>query len=286
MHKLTGIILLILLSLNGFASGGDKKVDHESHAHERHTYTVGVVPQFDIRRIHAIWRPILNELEERTGHHFVLRGSATIPAFEKEFSTGNFDFAYMNPYHVVIASRDQGYVPLVRDVGRKLYGIIVVRKDSPIKSVAELDGKKVVFPAPNALGATLLSRSELLDKYQVSVSPDFVQTHSSVYLNVALGEAVAGGGVQKTLARQAPEISDTLRVLYRTQKVSPHPFTVHSRVPESVRQKVLDAMLDMGKTDKGQKMLAKIPVKQIGPAAMSDYSPLKDMKLERFYQHW
>ena len=53
-----------------------------------------------------------------------------------------------------------------------------------------------------------------------------------------------------------------------------------------VRQKVLDAMLDMGKTDKGQEMLAKIPVKQIGPAAMSDYSPLKDMKLERFYQHW
>ncbi|MCK4952060.1 MAG: phosphate/phosphite/phosphonate ABC transporter substrate-binding protein [Gammaproteobacteria bacterium] len=276
----------MLISSNCYSSDSNKPANLDNRTHKRHTYTVGVVPQFDIRRIHAIWRPILNELGNRTGHNFVLRGSATIPSFEKEFSTGNFDFAYMNPYHVVIASRDQGYIPLIRDVGRKLYGIIVVRKDSPIKSVAELDGKKVAFPAPNALGATLLSRSELLDKYQVSVIPDFVQTHSSVYLNVALGEAVAGGGVQKTLARQTPEISDSLRVLYRTQKVSPHPFVAHPRVPEPMRQKILDAMLEIGKTAKGQEMLAKIPMNQVGPATMSDYSPLDDMKLERFYQKW
>lgn len=286
LKQLTGIILLWLLSFSGFADVGEKKAGNENRSQEKHTYTVGVVPQFDIRRIHAIWRPILNELESRTGYHFVLRGSATIPAFEKEFSAGAFDFAYMNPYHITIASRDQEYIPLVKDVGRKLYGIIVVRKDSPIKSVTDLEGKTIAFPAPNALGATLLSRSELIDKYMVSVVPKYVQTHSSVYLNVALNEAAAGGGVQKTFAQQKREISGALRVLYRTQEVSPHPFAAHNRIPGSVRKKVLDAMLEIGKTKKGKTMLVKVPIKKVGPAVMSDYSPLKDMRLERFYSHW
>jgi phosphonate transport system substrate-binding protein len=61
----------------------------------------------------------------------------------------------MNPYHAIRANKKHGYAPLVRDVGRSLFGIIVVKKDSPIETVSELDGEIVAFPAPNALGAAL-----------------------------------------------------------------------------------------------------------------------------------
>ncbi len=125
------------------------------------TFTVGIVPQFEALRLASTWLPILEELEKRTGHTFEMIGAPTIPAFEVAFQGGEYDIAYMNPYHGVMAEQAQGYIPIVRDGSRMLYGILAVRKDSPLQDVKELDGKKIAFPAPNALGASLLMRAEL-----------------------------------------------------------------------------------------------------------------------------
>lgn len=246
-------------------------------------YTVGIVPQFNAQRIIEIWRPILDILEERTGVLLSLRGAPTIPLFEKEFSAGNFDFVYMNPYHVLLANKGQGYSPLVRDVGRSLHGVLVVRNDSVIKNVDELNNKKVAFPAPNALGASLLLRADFEDIFKIKVTPRYVLSHSSVYLNVVLGEADAGGGVQKTLSLQPAEIRQSLRVLYKTRDFSPHPFAVHPRVPKDVQEKIKAELLVLGTTEIGKKLLLEIPMKKIGEASMEDYKPLLKMGLERFY---
>lgn len=246
-------------------------------------FTVGVVPQFEVRKLHAIWRPILDQVEKQTGYRFKLMGSPNITEFERELAQGRFDFAYMNPYHLIVANKKAGYVPLLRDHGRKLYGILVVLKTSEIKDPVSLNGKTVAFPAPNALGASLMMRQELHDILGITIIPKYVKTHDSVYLNVLLGKTVAGGGVQSTLNRQKQEYRDNLRVIYTTKKVAPHPLAVLPRVPEEVRSKVRDAFLNMGKTDSGKAMLAKIPIKRIGLAELVDYKPLVSMKLNRFY---
>jgi len=112
------------------------------------TYLFGVVPQFRAVRITQVWKPILAQIGKQTGLQLELSGSASISAFEKEFLRGKFDFAYMNPYHFLKAHNTQGYIPLVRDTGRKLFGIIVVHKDSPFTRPSQLDGKTVIFPHP------------------------------------------------------------------------------------------------------------------------------------------
>lgn len=247
------------------------------------SYTIGVVPQFDARRTQKVWTPILKRLEAETGLSFKLVGSPDIPAFEKDFSDGKYDFAYMNPYHLIVANEAQGYTPIARDIGRKLYGIIVVKKDSTIKSVDELDGKTIALPAPNALGAALIPRTEFATKFQIKPDYKYVKSHTSVYLNVLLNQAAAGGGVQKTFSQQKPEIKDKLRVLYETTKVSPHPITVHPRVNEDVKQKITDALLKMANSRTDAELLQKIPMKQLGAATMSDYEELRKMGLEDFY---
>lgn len=93
-------------------------------------------------------------------------------------------------------------VETARDNGHSLVGIIVVKKDSPVQSASELDGKTVAFPSPNALGATLLPRAEFDREFNIKVNELYVKSHSSVYLNVLLGKTAAGGGVQKTLSLQ------------------------------------------------------------------------------------
>lgn len=252
---------------------------------EEHVYRFGVVPQFEPRKLADIWIPIIQELEQRTGLRFIMVGSPKIPDFEASFMAGEFDFAYMNPYHAMLAGEEQGYVPLVHDSGRKLSGVLVVHKDSPIQDVTELEGQKVAFPAPNALGASLLMRADLETIYGVKVRPIYVQTHSSVYLNVILNKAVAGGGVMSTLKSQSQEIQDKLRILYTTREMAPHPLTAHPRVPKEHQEAVRQALLDMAATDEGQALLNRIPMKSAASVSLEDYMVLKEWGLDDFYVH-
>jgi phosphonate transport system substrate-binding protein len=246
-------------------------------------YSFGVVPQFEQRKLFSIWHPILDELEHRTGLRFELVGSPKIPVFEQKCIEGAYDFAYMNPYHLLLAHDAQGYLPLVRDGSRMLNGILVVAKESPIQSVQELAGKRVAFPSPNALGASLLMRADLSRLFGVKVIPHYVQTHSSVYLHVALGLTDAGGGVISTLNAQSPEIRQKLRILYETRSITPHPISVHPRVPEADRKKVLQALLEMAQTKDGAALLARIPMHKAVAASLEDYTPMYNWGLDAFY---
>ena len=123
-------------------------------------YRFGVVPQFEQRQLFATWKPIIDELSRRSGVQLTLTATLSVPEFERELSRGSFDFVYANPYQVLREYTRQGYLPLVRDEA-PLYGILVVRKDSPYKSPAELEGLKLASPSFNALGASLLLRADL-----------------------------------------------------------------------------------------------------------------------------
>ncbi len=246
------------------------------------TYTFGVTPQFEQRKLHGIWAPVIQELEKRTGLSFELRSTLNIKDFEKELAVGNFDFVYSNPYHILMERKSQGYVPLVRD-SAPLRGILVVRKDSPIQKPAELDGKTIAFPSPNAIGASLMMRADLERIHHTRVQPLYVKTHSSVYLHVVKGLADAGGGVEKTLHEQDPAIRDGLRVIYTTRPLPSHPVAAHPRVPKRVREAVRRAFLEMGETAEGRELLGKVPVKQLVATSMADYEPMADWGLQSYW---
>ncbi len=245
-------------------------------------YVFGVVPQFEQRKLYAIWKPIIDDLERRTGLSFELVTTLKIQDFEKEFIQGHFDFVYMNPYYILKAIPAQGYVPLVRDKA-PLRGVLVVRKDGPIRTVSELSGKVVAFPSPNALGAALLMRADLERLYHIKVTPLYVKTHSSVYLHVVKDLAAGGGGVQKSLQEQSPEIRDSLRVLYTTRPMPSHPVAAHPRVPKEHREKVRRSLLAMGAGPEGKELLSRIPMKEITAASMDDYKQMQTWGLDAYW---
>lgn len=247
------------------------------------TYTFGIVPQFEARKLARIWEPIIDEIEKRTGYDFEIVGSPRIPEFETSFMNGEFDFAYMNPYHALVAARTQGYQPLLRDGGRELFGILVVRDDSDYQSVEDLEGHTIAFPAPNALGASLLIRSDLTNQRNVNFSPTYVSTHGSAYLNVILNQAAAAGGVMGTFRSQPIEISEQLRVLYKTTRVPPHPIAAHPRVPQDVKRRVTQAFLDLWKTGYGRELLERVPIREVMETSLEDYTELQGMGLDEFF---
>ena len=244
--------------------------------------SVGGVPQFPAEDIFRNWTPVLNKLTERTGIQFKLKVYASIPEFEADFLKGGPDIAYMNPYHVVMANKAAGYIPLVRDDKTRLSGILVVRKDSPITAVKELEGATIAFPAPNAFGASLYMRALLEQDVGIRVTATYVKTHSNVYRYVIARSALAGGGVQRTLAAENQGVQDSLRVIFKTPPAYSHPLSAHPRVPDETRAALQKAFIALASDPANQPLLDAILMPLPVAAQYGDYAPLAKLGLERY----
>ncbi len=278
IKKLYALSLLTLLSavapVSWAACLGDKAAAKEM--------TVSIVPQLPRAVTYAKWAPILEYVGQKSGQCFNLEIPETIPAFEKQLFKGEPDFAFANPYHEVIAKKRKGYIPLFIDGKTKLTGILVVKADSPIKSIQDLQGKDVAFPAPNAFAASLLIRAELA-KQGIFIKPKYLKTHATAYRAVAMGDVVGAGGVNNTLQREEQALKESLRIVYETSGYAPHPFIANPRVPLKVRNSVTEAFLSLATNEPGRKLLEEVQIPQPIPSDYQrDFAPLETLKLDKF----
>lgn len=245
-------------------------------------FIFGVVPQFEPEYIYSAWNPVLKEISKILNIQLELKIYKTIPEFEKAFLAGEFDFAYMNPYHAVMAKKAQGYIPLIRD-RTPLKGIIVIKKDAPFSSITDLDGAVIAFPAPNAFAASLYMRALLTEKYKIRFTPKYVKTHDNVYRHVLLGLAQAGGGVNNTFLRQPPEVRENLRILFETPPSAPHPIVAHPRVPSSLQKNFVRVFLDLSKEKRWADNFHRMQIPDPLPADYGrDYLPLEKLNIEKY----
>lgn len=244
--------------------------------------TVAVVPQFPAAVLHRDWTPLLETLGKRVGVAFQLQLQPTIPRFETDVLSGAADLAYLNPYHQVMAHREQGFLPLVRS-RVPLSGVLVVRRDDPINALRALDGKTLAFPAPNAFGASLWMRALLTEREKLQFTPSYVQTHGNVYRQVLAGQVAAGGGVNHTLTQERDEVRQGLRVLFETPGVAPHPLSAHPRVDAGLRKAITDALVDLAGRPDGEALLRAVEIEGLVRADHGrDYAPLEAFRLERY----
>lgn len=138
---------------------------------EAATYTLAVVPQATPAETHRRWAPFAEQVQLATGQPLLRR-------VRGRPDNGRVDFAYMNPYQFLMASKVQGYLPLVRDSSRALSGLPMVRRDSPLQSVQDLNGKVIAFPDQIAFAASLymralLKRVDLNQPVRVNAARDY-----------------------------------------------------------------------------------------------------------------
>ena len=246
------------------------------------TLTIAVVPQFSARQVFSNWTPLLKRVGDLAGVEFKLRFYDSIPLFEAGFLAGEPDLAYINPYHMVMAKNAAGYQPIIRDDESRLSGILVVRKDSPVTKLSQLQGQRVAFPAPNAFGASLYMRALLAREAKVDIKPVYVKTHPNVYRHVLLGEAVAGGGVSRTLDDERNEVQTQLRVLYTTPNVYSHPIAVHPRVEPELAVRIQKAFLALAQDPANAELYKDILVPKPLKAQYSEYASLDKLDLDQF----
>lgn len=240
--------------------------------------TVGIVPQQSATALAAAWIPLLSEAAKRAGVKLAFRTAGDIPTFEERLKNGEYDIAYMNPYHYTVFSKAPGYRAFAREKDRKLVGIIVVAKDSPLREIAELNGKAVVFPAPAAFAASILPRSEFEQK-NIPIQAKYVNSHDSVYRGVAQGTFAAGGGIKRTLEAIDPAISSRLRILTSTPAYVPHAFAAHPRVDKATLDKVSTALFAMNTDETGRQLLEPLSFKGIEAGQDKDWDEVRRLKI-------
>jgi len=261
-------ILAVMLLISSTSPGAEESL----------TLSIGIVPQQNATKLARLWTPICNHLSQQTGYRYVFKTAKNIPTFEKRLAAGKYDMAYMNPYHYTVFSIDPGYRAFARETNKRIQGIIVVKKDSAIQSIAELSGKTLAFPAPAAFAASLLPRAYFKTK-QIEISPRYVSSHDSVYLTVSKSLYPAGGGIQRTFNNMPESIRKQLRILWKTPGYTPHAFAAHPRLPEAVVKDTADALIAMSTDEQGGKLLKNLKFNPIGPARDEDWDDVRGLRI-------
>ncbi|HCI53704.1 MAG TPA: phosphate ABC transporter substrate-binding protein [Gallionella sp.] len=241
-------------------------------------YTFGVVPQQAASEMAETWLPFLNWLSAQSGVKLRFVTAPDIPSFEKRLAEGAYDIAYMNPYHYTVFHKKSGYEAMAKEKDRKLKGILVVRRDSPVKDIKDLNAATLVFPAPAAFAASILPRAALR-KAGVSFTAKFVSSHDSVYLNVAHGLYPAGGGIVRTFDMLDESAKKDLRVLWTTPAYTPHAIASHPGLPKEVVKKLLATLSSMVDDSTGQEKLKLIGLKGIEAAHDADWDDIRQLNI-------
>jgi phosphonate transport system substrate-binding protein len=243
-------------------------------AAENRTYTVGIVPQQAATELIRSWGPLLEELSRQSGVTLRFRTANNIDAFEERLHVAEYDFAYMNPYHYVVFSEHSGYRALAHEKDKRIQGIIVTHKDSGIKAIGQLRGKRLAFPSHAAFAASILPRAEF-KKQDSDIESRYVGSHDSVYHLVARKRYPAGGGINRTFNAIKPDIRNQLRILWTSQSYTPHAFAANRHVPESISKAVQTAITQLHTTAKGKKYLDKAHLNGFQIAKDADWDDIR-----------
>ncbi|MCU7834321.1 MAG: phosphate/phosphite/phosphonate ABC transporter substrate-binding protein [gamma proteobacterium symbiont of Taylorina sp.] len=271
--KKTLIILFALMQISSVVMA------ENARNHEQKNIIFGIVPQQSASKLARLWTPIFKQIGERAGVTIKFRTAPDIPTFEKRVSEGEYDIAYMNPYHYTVFSKKPGYVAFAKALDKKIKGILVVRKDSLITELDQLSNQSIAFPAPAAFAASVLPRSHFV-QMEISIKAKYVSSHDSVYRNVAKGLYPAGGGVIRTFNNMQADIRNQLKILWTTRGYTPHAFAAHPRVADELLKKIQQAMFSLNQSEAGKLLLKSIKLKGITTARDSDWDDVRGLKID------
>jgi ABC-type phosphate/phosphonate transport system substrate-binding protein len=165
--------------------------------------------------------------------------------------------------------RDQGYQPLVRRP-EPYQAAFIVPKGSPIQSLTQLAGRKLLMPDEYA-ATTAVAKAELRRQSIAAPYISHTRFQDSVAAQVTSGMAEAGV-VNPTIARKWKEAGGM--VIGETQPVVNWSVLASPKAPRDLVARLTDSLLAMN--SQSPSLLADIGVRQWQKADRSEYLALLD----------
>lgn len=240
----------------------------------------GVLNQQPAAETAALWNPILQYLNTKTGLVFKLKMGATVQETDAMTARGEFDFLYSN-HNFDPAYGQANYLPLVKWGGHPLIGQIVVLADSPITHLKQLEGKTVAFPSKDAFIAYQVTRYAL-KQASISIQPVFGASQQGTAVQLQAGRADAASLNKLFADRFQAEGKGKFRVLYESDPWPNIPVQVHPRISKADAESVRKALINMNDDPDGKALLTKLKIPGFLPVSDSDYNGTRLLYKETF----
>ena len=196
----------------------------------------------------------------------------------------HIDLAYFGPKSYVEAAERAGAEALVMEVsedGSKGYhGVIITKKDSPIKTMEDAKGKVWAFTDPNSTSGTLVPTVYFVKEMQIDPEKYFSKviysgSHEASILAIKGGKIDIASTNDLDLARgngKGWDIEKDFQILWTSPLIPGSPMACRKDLPESLKTAMKEAFLSY-KDQEGLKML-----KLQGYVATDDatYNPIRE----------
>lgn len=230
--------------------------------------------------------PLTEYLEEHLDRKISLEISRNYQEHIKKIGQDRVEIAYLGP---------ASYVKMVATYGGKkilarletggtptFQGFIIVCRDSSIKELTDLKGKRFAFGDPNSTMSHLVPRY-MLEKAGITLKDlsgySFINNHHNVALGVLMDHFDAGA-VKEEVFYEYKEKG--LQPLARTPPISEHLFVASSKLPQETFKALQQHLFDLEESPHGRKILKAIKqsVTGLSPASEADYRNLRTILQE------
>ncbi len=245
----------------------------------------GVISQRSAVLTAQYWNPILRYVSRHSGVPLQIKLAKNAPEHAAMIGRSELDFIYSN-HHLTPENDAVGYTVFARPIDAAIHGQIIVLASSPIRILAQLQGREVTFPSRVAFVGYHVPMDALL-RAGISVKPQFSGNQEG-----ALGQLLSGRAeaiaVNSQVARNFAERQHVdYRVLWSSGEYLNIPIAAHPSVPKSQVQAVQAALLQMADDPEGRAILTASAalIQQAPPYGFVSASDQEFGNVRRFYKN-
>ena len=245
-------------------------------------YHFAVHPLHNPDLLAKTYKPLMDYLNGRVeGVQFELEASRDYGTFEKKYRARGPEFIQPNPWQTLDALKVGYAVIAMAGDPVDFKGLILVRKDSGIRTVSDLKGKTVAYPAPTALAACMMPQYYFLEhglNPMKDMENRYVGSQESSILNVSKGFAAACGTWPppwRTFQKVHPQEASELRVAWETAPMVNNSVMVREDVPSTVRDRVAQLLTNLQDSAQGREILKNMETARYTKASGADYEVVR-----------
>jgi phosphonate transport system substrate-binding protein len=232
---------------------------------------------------------LANYLSKKIDKKIIIEISKDYDDHIQKIGNDKFHIAVMGPFSYVKMVQRYGKKPILCRFevnGKSVFkGAIIVSKNSKIKKLEDLRGKRFAFVNPESTMGYIVPLYLLLNEgiYLKDFSSyKFLYNHHNVALSVLAG-AFDAGAIKEDVFYAYEKRG--LRAIAWSPYISEHIFIASKRLPEKTLKKLEESLIQLKKSEEGIKILRKIQDNLTGfvPASDKDYEYLREIykKLQR-----
>ena len=282
---LAGLCLFAAGRAGAEAGGQPRYADQPASAQP--VLRLAVHPLHNPRKLVQAYQPLVDLLNRRVpGVRFELEASRDYAAFEAKFRHRGPELLLPNPWQALQAINAGYEVVAMAGEAADFHGLFIVRRDSPLRSPADLKGQAVAYPAPTAVAACLLPQWYLAEQgldVMREVRHRFVGSQDSAILAALHGEVAAAATWPppwRAFQKDHPLEAAQLRVVWQTAPLVNNAVMVRSDIDGTLRARIVTVLLALHRQAEGRAVLAGMQTGRIVPADDASYDPMRQFLVQ------